>query len=427
MTARPLINRRWLLTIIRWRTEKRWVFLLFSLSLVSLILFLTVISGYGASATFNIYKVVAGRPAADARATGVLKGPGLPPVFAYWISGSRGDRNKVLRLLKAVYHPRNRYLLHLDSAAPNSERQELAVAVRAFRVFRAFGNVDVVGKADASNYMGSSTLAAILHGAAVLLRIDGGWDWFITLSASDYPLVTQDDLLHAFSSIRRDLNFIDHTGDLGWKEYQRANPIVVDPGLYLMRKPPIFYASQKRPKPNAFKFFTGSPWIVLSRSFLEFCVLGWDNLPRILLLYFTNVVISQEGYFHSVICNSPEFQNTTVNNDLRYLVWDTPPKPEPRALNVTDYEGMVESGAAFGRRFLEDDFVLKLVDDRILKRRPHGVVPGGWCLGKPDGWLDPCSKWGNINILNPGPQAKRLGNLISKLTTSGDWQLSQCK
>lgn len=239
--------------------------------------------------------------------------------------------------------------------------------------------------------------------------------------------------------------------------YQRANPIVVDPGLYLMRKPPIFYASQKRPKPNAFKFFTGenlviipvflsllcwryaqlfvlsfsyfsgSPWIVLSRSFLEFCVLGWDNLPRILLLYFTNVVISQEGYFHSVICNSPEFQNTTVNNDLRYLVWDTPPKPEPRALNVTDYEGMVESGAAFGRRFLEDDFVLKLVDDRILKRRPHGVVPGGWCLGKPDGWLDPCSKWGNINILNPGPQAKRLGNLISKLTTSGDWQLSQCK
>ena len=26
------------------------------------------------------------------------------------------------------------------------------------------------------------------------------------------------DLAHVFSSIRRDLNFIDHTSDLGWKE-----------------------------------------------------------------------------------------------------------------------------------------------------------------------------------------------------------------
>lgn len=28
------------------------------------------------------------------------------------------------------------------------------------------------------------------------------------------------DLSHVFSSVNRDLNFIDHTGDLGWKEYE---------------------------------------------------------------------------------------------------------------------------------------------------------------------------------------------------------------
>jgi len=32
----------------------------------------------------------------------------------------------------------------------------------------------------------------VLHGAAVLLRIGAHWDWLITLSAEDYPLVTQD-------------------------------------------------------------------------------------------------------------------------------------------------------------------------------------------------------------------------------------------
>jgi hypothetical protein len=35
-------------------------------------------------------------------------------------------------------------------------------------------------------------VANTLHAAAILLREGGDWDWFINLSASDYPLVTQD-------------------------------------------------------------------------------------------------------------------------------------------------------------------------------------------------------------------------------------------
>ncbi|BAT15047.1 Os11g0646154 [Oryza sativa Japonica Group] len=34
---------------------------------------------------------------------------------------------------------------------------------------------------------------ASCKGAAMLLRIAADWDWFVTLSSSDYPLVTQDD------------------------------------------------------------------------------------------------------------------------------------------------------------------------------------------------------------------------------------------
>ncbi|KAH9306021.1 hypothetical protein KI387_010425, partial [Taxus chinensis] len=43
------------------------------------------------------------------------------------------------------------------------------------------------------------------------------------------------------------------TSDLGWKEYQRGKPIVIDPGLYLSRKSEILYASQKREMPDAYK------------------------------------------------------------------------------------------------------------------------------------------------------------------------------
>nr|CAD1825449.1 unnamed protein product [Ananas comosus var. bracteatus] len=253
------------------------------------------------------------------------KSHGDPPVFAYWISGTGGENQRIIRLLKAVYHPRNRYLIHLDAGSTADERTELARAIRSERVFKAFGNVDVMGKSYAVDRTGSSVLAATLHGAAVLLKISKDWDWFITLSSSDYPIVTQDDLLHAFMMVPRDLNFVDHTSDLGWKEHERFQKIIVDPSLYMDANAQSFFATETRQTPDAFRIFTGSPWVILSRSFTEHVVYAWDNLPRKLLMYFANVAYSVESYFQTAICNSPQFINTTVNDDLRYFVWDDPP------------------------------------------------------------------------------------------------------
>ena len=41
------------------------------------------------------------------------------------------------------------------------------------------------------------------------------------------------DLIHVFSKLPRDLNFIDHTSNIRWKEFQRAKPVIIDPGLYM--------------------------------------------------------------------------------------------------------------------------------------------------------------------------------------------------
>ncbi|KAK4721006.1 hypothetical protein R3W88_011239 [Solanum pinnatisectum] len=118
--------------------------------------------------------------------------PGDPPILAYWIFGFRGENKRMLRLLKAVYHPRNQYLLHLLDGDGDEERMELAVSVESEQVFRAFGNVNVVGKSYAVEESGASALSAMLHASALLLRISPLWDWFFTLSSSDYPLFTQD-------------------------------------------------------------------------------------------------------------------------------------------------------------------------------------------------------------------------------------------
>ncbi|MFS7963781.1 putative glycosyl transferase, family 14 [Helianthus anomalus] len=100
-------------------------------------------------------------------------------------------------------------------------------------------------------------VANTLHAAATLLRDGGDWDWFINLSASDYPLVTQDDLIYVFSSLPRDVNFIDHTSNIGWKEFQRAKPVIVDHGFYMSEKSDVFWITQRRSAPTAFKLFTG--------------------------------------------------------------------------------------------------------------------------------------------------------------------------
>lgn len=179
-----------------------------------------------------------------------------PVRFAYLISASTGDASRAARLLAALYHPANSYLVHLDREAPAEEHRRLAELVSGSGrgVYARAGNVWVVGRPNLVTYRGPTMLTTTLHAVAVLLRLRRRWDWFINLSASDYPLVTQDgtvilcfllmlaarisemimlacwsstessdsefgfaDLMEAFAGLPRDLNFIQHTSHLGWK------------------------------------------------------------------------------------------------------------------------------------------------------------------------------------------------------------------
>ncbi|KAF2288701.1 hypothetical protein GH714_010751 [Hevea brasiliensis] len=218
------------------------------------------------------------------------------PRFAYLISGTNGEGALVKRLLQAVYHPRNYYLLHLDLEASDAERLEL----------------------------------------------------------------------------RR------------------------------------------------------SEWVVLTRSFLEFCVWGWDNLPRTLLMYYANFLSSPEGYFHTLVCNHKDYQNTTVNNDLHYIKWDNPPKQRPISLALEHFEEMVESGAPFAREFAKDP-VLNKIDEKLLRRSDGRFTPGGWCVGNTVLGKDPCVAYGSPNAVKPTVSSKRLEKLILALLDSENFRSKQCK
>ncbi|CAN1278801.1 Beta-glucuronosyltransferase GlcAT14A [Linum perenne] len=337
-----------------------------------------------------------------------------PPSIAYLISGSKGDSNRILRLLFATYHPKNHYLLHLDLSASASERDRLALSVDSVPVFRAAQNVDVIGKPDFTYQRGSSPVSATLHGASLLLKLSNNWDWFVSLGAADYPLVTQDGNFSSFSPTCPRISISS----------RRLKPVIVDPGLYLAEKSYMFHATQRRPLPTSFRIFTGSSFSFLSRNFIEHCIVGTDNLPRILLMYFSNTMYSITSYFHTVLCNSPQFNRTVINQDLQYKVLDQSFRQEPRPLNSSDFRTMIRSGAAFASQFGADDPVLGRIDSDILRRIPGEIVPGGWCLGDPANAT--CSVWGDANVLRPGKGAARLEKLIVKMLSKGKFRSQQC-
>lgn len=125
-----------------------------------------------------------------------------PPRLAYLISGTKGDSRRMMRTLQALYHPRNQYILHLDLEAPPRERLNLSTSVKNDPTFREVENVRVMAQSNLVTYKGPTMIACTLQAIAILLRESLEWDWFINLSASDYPLVTQDGQYPCFLSIQ---------------------------------------------------------------------------------------------------------------------------------------------------------------------------------------------------------------------------------
>lgn len=202
-------------------------------------------------------------------------------------------------------------------------------------------------------------------------------------------------------------------------------PIVVDPGLYHSSRVDIFYATQKRELPNAYRLFTGSGSVILSRKFIEYCILGTDNLPRTTLMYYANMLSSHTDYFQTVLCNTPEFNRTVVNHNLHRALRENLPKQAPQELSLEEFKNMTKRGTAFATGFSRDGdgHILDHIDREILSRGPSMIVPGGWCLG---GGEDPCAVWGNANVLRPGLGATKLAEIIAEALSSGSFRSRQC-
>ncbi|MCE3214759.1 hypothetical protein HAX54_053262 [Datura stramonium] len=348
-----------------------------------------------------------------------------PPRIAYFITGTKNDGPRIFRLLQAVYHPRNYYLLHLDQFASPKQRLQLALQVGSVDVFVAAENVNLIEKADAVNEEGSSPLGLVLHGAAVLLKWKNDWDWFVNLDASDYPLIPQDDFLHILSFVPRNLNFIEYNKNTSPEEYQKAAEVIVDSRLYILLKGKMFVGDRKRALPSSFRLFMGSQHVILNRKFVEYSIHGWENLPRLLLLYFSNTRSSHKGYFQTLACNTKEFSDAVINSNLRFINSDNTAR-DPLDFRAPNSDRILKREVAFVGNISADSPLLDMIDAHILHRGRGTVSPGGWCLGSSNWFSDPCGEWGDPSVLRPGPHAKGLEKFLMKSIKDMSIRSSKC-
>lgn len=162
---------------------------------------------------------------------------------------------------------------------------------------------------------------------------------------------------------------------------------------------------------------SGSPWPILSRAFVEHCVAAPDNLPRTLLMYFSNTLEAREFYFQTVMANSPRFRNSTVNHSFRVSV---PPPPQDADHQQARYDALVSSGAAFAGRFGDDEALLQRIDEGVLRRPLDGITPGEWCaVGSGKDGAGECSVGGDIDAVRQGAAGRKLASLVAGLVGTG--------
>ncbi|PHT71057.1 hypothetical protein T459_26161 [Capsicum annuum] len=95
---------------------------------------------------------------------------------------------------------------------------------------------------------------------------------------------------------------------------------------------------------------------ILSRKFIEFCILVTDNLSRTLLMHLSNSPSVASVYFPTILCNSRKFNKTTINRNIWYASINS--RQEARQLNSSDFNEPVMNGAAFATPFKANDLIL---------------------------------------------------------------------
>jgi hypothetical protein len=242
------------------------------------------------------------------------------------------------RLFKAIYDPRNHYVIHVDKRAGKA----LDADIRAF--VASYSHVEVL-EAKPVQWGGYSMVDAELRGMERLLQMDGQWTHFINLSGQDFPLATQNQIMARLKAAP-DQEFIRVL------DQQAVRPdTMARVGQYVFETAKAIKRTRfSRRFLSGATPFIGTQWMVVSRQFCQFVCR--DRAAARFKRFYRHTFIADEGFFQTVMMNSTA-HGAVVNDDLRMIEWvpDGDIKLRPRTFVAQDAAMLIGSGNLFARKF----------------------------------------------------------------------------
>ncbi|XP_033827797.1 xylosyltransferase 1 [Periophthalmus magnuspinnatus] len=213
------------------------------------------------------------------------------------------------RLFKAIYHTSHYYYIHVDQRSNYLHRQVLSLASQ-------YPNVRVTPWRMSTIWGGASLLTMYLRSMADLLAMrDWSWDFFINLSAADYPIRTNNQLV-AFLSKYREMNFIKSHGrdNARFIRKQGLDRLFYECDTHMWRL-------GDRKIPEGISVDGGSDWFLLNRMFVEYVIKSQDDLVTNMKRFYAYTLLPAESFFHTVLENSV-YCESMVDNNLRITNWN---------------------------------------------------------------------------------------------------------
>ncbi|XP_069920878.1 xylosyltransferase 1 [Oryctolagus cuniculus] len=235
--------------------------------------------------------------------------PANPVRIAFVLVVHGRASRQLQRMFKAIYHKDHFYYIHVDKRSNYLHRQVLQFA-------RQYSNVRVTPWRMATIWGGASLLSTYLQSMRDLLEMpDWPWDFFINLSAADYPIRTNDQLV-AFLSRYRDMNFLKSHGrdNARFIRKQGLDRLFLECDAHMWRL-------GDRRIPEGIAVDGGSDWFLLNRKFVEYVTFSTDDLVTKMKQFYSYTLLPAESFFHTVLENSPHC-DTMVDNNLRITNWN---------------------------------------------------------------------------------------------------------
>uniref|UniRef100_UPI00358DF71E xylosyltransferase 2-like isoform X2 n=1 Tax=Myxine glutinosa TaxID=7769 RepID=UPI00358DF71E len=237
----------------------------------------------------------------------VVNGVPIRIVFMLVVHG-RAVR-QLHQLFSAIYHSHHYYYIHVDQRSSYLHRQMLQLA-------KSFANVRMTSWRMATIWGGASLLAMYLRAMKDLLNMaDWTWDFFLNLSASDFP-VRHNDQLVAFLSKYRDKNFLKSHGreTAKFMKKQGLDRIFHECDAHMWRL-------GERTVPTGITMDGGSDWFALNHRTVDFIINSKLRLVSDLKQFFAFTLLPAESFFHTLLMNS-EICTSVVDNNLRLTNWN---------------------------------------------------------------------------------------------------------